>query len=192
MNPKVDAQCTLALEPAALVVTYSIENEEDRDLGVFNRIPASRLDATSDFSPNHAYVDLEGGVLGVRQMALPVPKGLHVAAYSMPFATRIEPGKRLQETIRLPRPVRVCHPFKRALLKGEVVADTKAEATSVRVEIGIFLTGDDCRLIQEHPAFPDVLSASPPGPARLKQISLVWTFDLQAPLDVLDYRVASW
>jgi hypothetical protein len=184
--------CKVTHTGSALEVTYVIENRTDADLGVFNRLRALRPDGTTDFSPDIVYADLEADAIHLRKMALPIPKGLQVGAYVPPNASKIGAGDLLKETFTVPIPIRVCHPFKKAMVKGEVVADKLESAGKVVVSIGVFPLGADCRLIQEHPAFPDVLSAFPPHPALSRQVVLSQDFLLDPPLAVLDYRGVDW
>jgi hypothetical protein len=189
---KVEFTCRIARTEAALSVSYRIENRTDEELGAWNRIRAGRPDGTHDFSPDVVYVDLEGDVLHLRKMALPIPPGLKITAYVAPNASRIPAGGVLEETFTVAIPIRVMHPFKRMLVMGEVVADKPASASRAVVTIGVFVVGTDTRLISEHPAFPDVLSAFPVGPALSRQQLLSAEFPLDPPVAVLDYRGVEW
>lgn len=192
MSLNVGFTCRIAPVNGSLEVTYSIENRTGEELGAFNRIKAVRIDATSDFSPNNAYVDYEDGKLLIRKMALPLPPGLQAGGYAPPNASRIPAGETFTETFALPIPVRVCNPFKRATIRGEVVADVPVSAREVEVVIGVFPCGAGCQLTSEHPAFPDVFTAVPPGEALRRQVSLTWPFSCDPPIPVLDYRGVPW
>jgi hypothetical protein len=192
MTLDVRFSCNLVRETDALIVSYGIDNRSSMDIGAFDRQRVTRLDGTNDFSDDLVYADLEGSDLHLRKMALPLLAGLQISAYVPPNASLIPAETKRDVTFRVPVPVRMCHPFKRALLRGEVIADVPAEAHSVIVEIGIFICGGSCRFESEHPAFPEVLSVIPPGPALASQSVLSQRFPLDRPLPVLDYRGVPW
>lgn len=191
----VELSCTLTRGPDALSLAYAVTNDEARDIGIFNWIEWLRPDGTLAFPPSSAYVELGDGLLLVRKRALPVPEGLRMAAYVPPPASLIGAGARFEERIVLPLPVVVLQPFRAALLRGqvagEVVADEPAQARSLRLEVGVFAL-DGVRLSSIHPAHPQVLGAFPPGPALAQQQILSFDAQLEAPIDVLDYRGVPW
>ena len=115
-----------------LIITYTIHNRGPSELGVFNRIPRVNPDGTTEFSPNVAYVDLKGEALMVREMTLPIPPGLKMAAYVAPHVSRLPTLAKLSWRIILPFPVKVMHPFKRAQLDGQVVADPSCHCNPFR------------------------------------------------------------
>jgi hypothetical protein len=191
MTPSISFQCSIVRSAAAITVTYTIKNDRPHDLGVFNKLRAIAVDGALDFSPNNVYVDLEGESLRFLKQALPIPPGLKMAAYVPPYASLLEKGKSLTETFSVPIPVLVRHPFKRALVAGEVIPVEPRSAAKLEVQIGVFpLVG--CHLAAEHPAFPDVMTAAPPDPAVTGQELLVASFDLTPGVAVLDYKGFPW
>jgi len=188
--------CSLSRSDQSLELAYTIDNREAYELGLFNRIAWPRPDGTIAFSPDLAYVELEGGRLLVSQRALPIPEGLRMAAYVPPNVSRIAAHSRVSVRIVLPIAVTVMQPFQAAKLRlaqrGEVVADQPATARSLRLEVGIFPVDAHCKLVAEHPAHPDVFSVLPPGPAIEHQQLLVFDAPLDPPLPVSSYRVEPW
>lgn len=192
MDLDVGFTCKASITGGVLEVTYTIDNRTAGELGAFNRIKSVRIDGTLDWSPDNVYVDLEGDTLNLRKMALPIPPNLSISAYTPPKCSRIPAGATFTETVRAAIPVRVCHPFKRALLHGTVVPDAPAKAKKAAFHLGVFPAGDGVRLVAENPAFPDVMTAVPPDPALAGQQVVTSEFLLDPPLDVLDYRVVPW
>lgn len=185
-------QCSLKPSPAAIQISYTIHNGGVHDVGIFNRIQRVHPDGTISFDADTAYVELSGGVLFVSKMALPIPPGLNMAAYVPPHASRVAAGSAFTETISLLLPIKVMHPFRRAMLKGQVVADVPASATAVEFRVGAFPCDEQCRLVADNPAHPEALAVSPPGPAVARQELLSQRFSLREPIVVLDYRAVPW
>lgn len=188
----VRLECAVNLTPQTLEIDLTLHNHGSVDVGVFNRIAATQPDGTLLFSPDLCYVEIEHDVLLVRKMALPIPEGLSMTAYVPPYASRLPAGQKLSERVRLPLPVKVMQPFKRALLKGQVVADRPVSARSLMVEVGIFPIDGSVQLVAENPAFPDVFTALPPGPAVTRQHVLSKSFSPRQTIPVLDYRAVPW
>ncbi|MFO0591952.1 MAG: hypothetical protein U0441_30680 [Polyangiaceae bacterium] len=190
----ISFDCKLTQKPDALVVEYTIKNERSEDIGVFNRISGTAIDGARDFSPNNVYREIEGEVLKLQHIALPIPPGLRMAAYVPPHATRIAAGKSVTETFVVPVPVAVRQPYLRAKVSGaggEVIPAKPVTLREVDVVIGIFpLT--ETGLVAEHPAFPDVLTVQPPYPALSGQVKLGARFTLDPAVTVLDYELFPW
>lgn len=187
--------CNLDIKPGALELAWHIINHESHEVGLFNRIMSLLPDGTHRFSPDTAWVEIEpGGALLIQKRALPIPPGLGMAAYVPPNCSRVAAGAVYEETVRLPIPVPEMQPFKRALLlgptPGEVVADVPARVSRVTFVVGAFPVGGDVRLVSEHPAFPEVWSATPSAVGR--QEVLVRSFELAQAAVALSYRVAPW
>jgi hypothetical protein len=193
---KVQLSCAVTRRPERVELTYTLDNGEGVDIGVFNWIQWTRPDGTLAFPAATAYVELVGELLLVRKRALPIPEGLHTAVYVPPPVSRVRAGSRFEERIVLELPVQVMQPFRAALLGAqqiaEVVADQPASASKLRLEVGVFPVLPPLQLVPEHPAHPLVFSVSPPGPALAKQQVLSFDLALDAPLPVLDYRAAPW
>jgi hypothetical protein len=192
---QIQLDCKLDVMPSALVLAWQVTNHEPYEVGLFNRIKSVVPDGTHRFSADTAWVELDAsGALLVEKRALPIPAGLGMAAYVPPNCSRLIAGGVYEETLRLPLPVPEMQPFKRALLlgptPGEAVADMPARASRVVFRVGAFPVGGGVRLVAEHPAFPDVWSATPSAVAR--QEILVRSFDLLQPVTALAYRVAPW
>ncbi|MEO7328775.1 MAG: hypothetical protein ABI193_09375 [Minicystis sp.] len=191
MAPPVSFKCSLSRTPAAIVVTYTITNDRAHDLGVFNKLRSIAVDGALDFSPDNVYVDLEGETLRFLKEALPIPPGLKMAAYLPPYAALLRKGASLTETFVVPIPIAVRHPFKRALISGEVIPVEPRIARRLEVEIGVFsLVG--CHLAPEHPAFPEAMTVVPPDPAVTGQELLSAAFSLTPEVAVLDYKGFPW
>lgn len=191
---KITFDCKLTQKPDALVVEYTITNERDVDFGVFNRITGTAIDGARDYSPNNVYREIQGAVLLLEKIALPIPQGLRMAAYVPPHASRLSAGKTLTETFTVPVPVLVRQPYLRAKaagVGGEVIPSRPVTLSEAEVVIGIFPLAET-GLVAEHPAFPDVLTPQPPHPAVAGQIKLGARFKLDAPIEVLDYEVFPW
>src|SRR4051812_44634023 len=120
MLPDVSFECRLSRGDGALAVTYEIHNDSSHDLGIFNKLKAIAVDGALVFSPNLVYVELDGDVLRFLKMALPIPKGLTMAAYVPPYASLLPKGQAMKETFSVPIPVEVRQPYRRALISGEV------------------------------------------------------------------------
>lgn len=192
MLSDVSFQCSVTPGDAALTVTYTLRNESDEELGVFNRIEGIATDGGVDFSPDRVYVELDGEVLRFMHQALHTPKGLTMTAYTPPNVSHLPARSTLVETFTVPIPVKVRHPYKRVLIRGEVIPAEPRTAQRVEVSVGVFPLGDECQLEPEHPAYPEVYTATPPDPAVRGQVILSAGFDLAAPVAVLDYKGFPW
>jgi hypothetical protein len=190
---RVTLDCTIQVEAPALRVAYTLKNEMDTEVGVFNRLPTVRLDGTLQVLPENVYVDLEGITLHVKKLDLPVPKTLSVTVRLTPFVTRLPPRQAFQEEFRLHIPVAVCEPYRRALLTGtapgaDVVACKPAKAEIVTFSLGAFPVDKDIRFVSLAPALPGTFQVWPPGVAAARQVVLERTVRLASPLPVLDYQ----
>jgi hypothetical protein len=191
MLDRVSLDCRLAQSPGGLEVTYTITNGGDVDIGAFNRLQGIATDGALDFSPDSIFTDIDGDLLRLLKMALPIPAGLRVTAYVPPYATLVPSGKSFTEQVRVPLPVKVRQPFKRALIRGEVVPVKPVTAKRAEVVLGVFPLVA-CGLAPEHPAFPDVMTAAPPDPAVRGQVTLSASFTLSPDVPVLDYQGFPW
>jgi hypothetical protein len=192
MLDKLTLDARLTQRPSEIEVTYTITNGRDEDVGVFNRLQGIGVDGGLMFSPDAVFVDLEGSLLRLSKMALPVPKGLRITAYTPPFASRVPAGESFTETFVLKIPVKVQQPFKRALIQGEVAAVKPETAKECELSLGVFPCSDGVRLVSEHPAYPDVLTAVPPDPAVKQQVVIAQRLALSADVAVLDYVGFPW
>ncbi len=188
----LDFDCKLTEAASHLTISYGVHNGSAHDVGVFNRIRAVSPDGTSSFDPDVAFIDIEGDVLLVRKMALPIPEGLSMTSYIPPRVSRIPPGQSLSESMTLRAPIKVMQPFRRAMLRGQAVADVPATAHVVQVTVGVFSCDGACALTADDPAFPDVWTAFPPSAALSRQQLFSRQFSLQRPVAVLDYRAVPW
>jgi hypothetical protein len=188
----IDFDCTVVATPRWLEIVVSMFNRTRVDIGVFDRIPMEMNDGTTVYGPDVTYVELDDETLRVRKMALPIPKGLTMTAYIPPAVTRIAAGSLRRETTRLPLPVKVMQPYRRALLTGQTIADKRATATSVTVEVGVFPIDAGVTLQVDDPAYPDVYVVEPPGPAVARQQILSRSVRLTQPVAVMDYRSVPW
>jgi hypothetical protein len=191
-SPAFDFSCQLSASAQYLSIDYSLRNRGAVGIGLFNQITGVRIDGAIETSPDLAYIELEGGTLVISKLALPIPAGLHIAAYVPPFASSLAPGQTFSERVRVFLPARVTQPFRRALVRGQVVADKPAQARSLRFALGVFTLEDSLQLISENPAWPKLLTAFPPGKAVPRQQVLTKEFELQTAVPVLDYRGAPW
>jgi hypothetical protein len=192
MLPNIIFECKISRGSSSLDVTYTIKNEGATALGAFNRLHATAVDGESHFSPDTVFVELDGDTLHLMKMALPIPRGLQISAYVMPHASSVPAGQSFTETFVVALPAKERHPFKRALTRGEVTPVKPATAKRVRVTIGVFLVGPEFRLVAEHPAYPDVLTAQPPAPARAGQVLLSQDIALNIEVPVLEYQGFPW
>lgn len=188
----VQFDCTYNITPHHLEVRGVLANQGREDVGIFNQIRTTLPDGTTLFSPDVAYVELEEGTLLVRKMALPIPQGLNMAAYIPPLTSRLAAGSSHRETGRLPIPVKVMQPFRRALLDGQVTAARPAEAQELTVSFGVFTIEGTLQLVARDPAHLDAYTVVPPGPAVDGQEVLSQSFRLKSPLPVLDYLSVPW
>jgi hypothetical protein len=180
------------LLPDALILACRVRNPADTDWGLFARIKETFPDGSLKLSPDTAYVDLADGVLRVGKYILPVPEGLRVAERHAPLAVRVPAGAEWAEEIRLPIPVRVCQPYRRALLAAanpgaDVNPDEPHAVMKVEVTLGAFPVDSHVNLIPVSPAFPTVFRVWPPG--AIHQVLLTRQVATPAEVLVLDYGV---
>ncbi len=184
-------ECKLTQRSDSLVVEYTIKNDRQEDLGVFNWITGTAIDGGYQYTPDNVYRELKGDVLVLEKIALPIPPGLRMAAYIPPHASRLRAGESLTETVTVPIPIEVRQPYLRALVGGEVAPRKPVMIREVEVVIGVFPLAD-CGLVPDHPAFPDVMTAVPPAPAVDGQVKLGARFTLGSAVEVLDYVGFPW
>ena len=187
-----DFECRVKIEASELKVFYTIKNRTGDDLGIFNCIATTNLDGTINYSPNNVYVDLENSILLVRKMILPIPEGLNVAERMVPFVTVVRDGEEFNEAFSVAIPVKVCNPYKRALIAAkspgaEVVPIEKKMATSIQVCIGVCSLGSDIKIYPVSRVYNDIFRIWPPGVCIDRQVVLSKKFDLEKPILVLDY-----
>ncbi len=170
-----------------LAVVYRIHNDGQDDVGVFNRLQTIALDGGLNFLTSSVFRELEGDSLLLSKCALPIPDGLRMSSYNAPHASRLAANSTLEERFVLPLPLEVRQPFRRALLDGQVKPAKAASARRIQLRIGVFPLSGDCRLLAEHPAFPEVMVTFPPGVAVERQQILAVTCELDEGIEVLDY-----
>jgi hypothetical protein len=192
---RLDFDCQLEQRDDALVIAYRIVNREPHVVGLFDRIRSVLPDATLRFSPDTAWVECESaGTLLVQKRALPVPPGLRMAAYIGPECSRLAAGAMREEVVRLPLPIAEMQPFKRAVIigptPGEVIADVPALVSRVTFTLGVFAVAGAVGLSADHPAHPDVWTATPQAVSAQETLSR--SFDLARPIGIKLYRVAPW
>ena len=96
------------------------------------------------------------------------------------------------EEVRLPVPVRVCHPYARALMAGanpgaDVNPEVPRGVRAVEVTLGAFPVTPEVTLIPVSPAFPTTFRPWPPG--HVRQVLLTRRVALPTEVVVLDYGV---
>lgn len=183
------------LQQFGLTLSCRIANPSDTEWGLFTRIEDTFPDGSFRLSPDVAYVELVGEVLRVEKSVLAVPDGLQVAVKKVPLVARLPTGAEWAEDIRLPVPVRVCHPYRRAVLlagqPGGSDANPEEPKTvrEVEVVIGAFPLLPDVNLEPLSPSFPALFRAWPAGVAAARQVRLTRKVPVPADLMVLDYGV---
>lgn len=175
-----------------LRVSYTLLNRTGITIGVFNRIMTVGADGTRNFLPENVYVQWENSQLHLRKMALPPPEGLEMTVRLLPHATRLEANATEHEEFVLALPVKVNHPYQRALLAGanpkaEIVAAEPRATKDIVFSLGVFPC-DQPNLLQPVSAFPGVYRISNPGYADSHQLVVTRQTALQTPITVLDYR----
>jgi hypothetical protein len=185
---------TARLAPDALVLGCRVRNPTGTDYGLFVRIPETFPDGCLRLSPHVAYVELADGVLRVAKCILPVPEGLNVAGRLAPLAVRVPAGAEWEEEVHLPIPVRVCQPYRRALIAAENPgADVNPEeprmTKTVEVVLGAFPITHEVNLAPVSPAFPTLFRVWPPGVAAARQVLLTRQVATPSEVLVLDYGV---
>lgn len=184
---------TVRQQPFGLTLSCRVANLSDTEFGLFTRLEEVFPDGTLRLSADAAYIELVGDTLRVEKSILAVPDGLRVAERTAPLATRLLPQGEWQEDITLHAPVRVCHPYRRAVLAAanpgaDVNPEEPKAVREIEVVFGAFpLT--DVNLTPVSPAFPAVCRAWPPGVALARQVLLTRKVPLTAELLVLDYGV---
>ena len=188
----IDFDCSLRASADALEITYSLRNLGPFEFGVFNRIRSVGPDGAPIFSADTIYLEIDAGVLRAQKVALPVPRGLQMAARSPPHVSRLMPMGLLTEIVVIPTPVKEMQPYKRALFSGQAVADVPGEFVSAIVSVGVFRVDAGCRLAAENPAHPTVLTAVDAGIAVARQQVLTKTIPLGSPIPARLYRAVPW
>lgn len=186
--------CTIKVEPPALRLAYAVKNGGNAPVGLFNRLEGVHMDGRVNLSPDLIYVDVQGTVLELSKLVLPIPQGLQMSEQALPHVTKLDAGKEFKEEITLRVPVEVFQPYRRALLKGQnpeadIVADKPMKADAVQFSLGVFAVDSHMKFVPVSPAYPDVFRVWPPGPALDGQVLLIYRTKIPAPLAVLDYRI---
>lgn len=180
---------------AALTVSYRVSNVTGDEWGVFTRLPEKATDGSLKLSADTAFVEVADGRLRVEKGILDVPDGLKVAVRSAPFVSRLAAGQEWQEDIRLPLPLKVSHPYRRALVVATapggsaVVPQEPVMVREVEVVIGVFPVMPDVNLRPVSPATPTLFVVYPPGVAADRQVQLRQKVKLPDELLALDYGV---
>lgn len=183
------------VEASAVVVDYRLTHQGEGELGVFDRLSSTAADGASHLLPETVYVDPEGHVLHLKKLVLPKPEGLQMAAQIVPGIVILRQGETLAEQIRVPVPVPANNPNRLAMLVNEAGGATfhasqPAEATAVRLSLGIFRHEGSEKLIELSPAFPGVYRIWPPGPSVARQVVVSADAPLAPPVTMLDYAPA--
>lgn len=98
---------------AELVLTYRVVNEGRQDAYLFT--PLDDYDYTRQVwvtAPERLYSTVSGGLLSLTKRMVPIPRGRMVYAPEVPKLTPLTPGAELRETVRLPLPLRLDHPYR--------------------------------------------------------------------------------
>lgn len=195
----ITLECEL-VQLGALRVAYKIHNRSSRDVVVFNRIPSKDVDDTSRYAPANVYVDLDGDVLGVKLMILPLdlPPGMHLEYRPLPDVSLLKAGQTLSDDVVLAEPVRVRNPIHlqvmAAGLKNDpsmpnqhVAAIERAQATTLRFTVGLAAFAPSAKLMPVSEGFPEVFL---PPLLEGAQSVLTKEFHLPRAIQVLDYAVS--
>ena len=112
---------TVAVRQSAqsLTLACKVRAPTSVDYGVFHRIVDFYPDGAYRLSADTAYIEVVGDTLRIEKSCLAIPKELQVAEKSLPWAVKVPAGVEWEEEIRLTLPVRVCHPYRRAILAGK-------------------------------------------------------------------------
>jgi hypothetical protein len=188
-NLQVRMECKFERGPAGLKLGYALTNQSAVDVGALLWIPAIQPDHSSVFTPDSAYIELDGSTLHVRKMMLPLPKGTQVAERPIPFVSIIKAGQKLMQVMKLPVPVPVNHPFRQAALGlrnpgADILPAEPRSADALVLSIGIFAVAPNMKVI---PVQAD-LGVMRCWPFPTAQQVLTWQTPLAPPLHVLDYR----
>ncbi len=188
----VELSCSLQRERDRLQVDYAIVNRGDVDVAVMDQIKCVGIDGANEWLTNSVYVHLEGETLHLTKASLPIPDGLYPALYEPTDASRLVAGGQHRQSFSVQIPVKVRHPFRLAMLKGEVVAETKAVARAIEVCVGLVPLNPRRLLLGEHPAHPHVNTLMPSTDVLEHQVLLTKRFDLEAELAVRTYAAHPW
>ncbi len=185
--------CNVKIVASSLEICYTFVNNADSDAGIFNVIPTPKPDGTSSFNPENAYIDLENSILHIRKTALAVPEGLQVAERIVPLVTVLHKGESFTEKFSIDLPIEVCNPYRRGLLgvlcpDGEVVPIAKKTTRRIQVSIGMFKLTPDIKLHEVVCGNADIYRVWPPGVCVERQAIFSKSFELEKPLQVLDYE----
>lgn len=190
---RIDFECRIGVEGAALHVAYTVRNSSGREIALLNRIRTTRLDGSPVYAAESVYIERDAATLVVRKTALALPEGLAAAEAVVPSVSRVPDGWEFAERFALPVPVPVCHPFVRVMLADppgvEVLADAPVECTTVRFLLEGFYVPAQMRFTPVSPAFPRIFAPWPPLPDPALRFTLRHDQVLPAPLPVLAYRV---
>lgn len=194
----IQFQCAAQVTPDALVINWQLRNDGVVDYGVFSKIRQLLPDGTYSFPTHIAWIEVsDDGLLRISKSALPVPEQINLSAYVPPYCAKLPAGGTLAERVVLARPLLEMQPMKRMVVQsrppaGQVTADIPIEIRQATFGIGIFPMAEPCRLVAEHPAFPDALTVLPPGSALREQRLVEHRFSLPPGFTVLRYRSAAW
>jgi hypothetical protein len=183
-------ESTIGLGPDGLKLFYVVRNGSGREIGLLNRIPLLSPDGKASFPPDHLYIEIEETTIHFKKMILPVPEGLRMAARPVPAVMRVPHGAMFQEEVKVPLPVVVHSPLRRAQMVGDaegkpVVADVLRRGDAARFSLGFFFVEPGMRL--DPTDTPEVFQVYPPPLDR--QLLLSEALAMPAPVAVLDYRV---
>ena len=189
---EVKLESSIKLESEGLRVAYTLHNNSGGDVGVFNCVPLNDSKGEISLATENTYTDLDGSLLQLRKMLLPLPQGFTVAVRKIPYVALMSNQQTIREEFIIPIPVVVNHPYRRAALtvgRGggvEVVADEMSDADTVEFSVGLFKREPEMKFIPVGKEYPNVYRVAP---HTSKQVVLSHTERLRHPVPVKDYRV---
>jgi hypothetical protein len=197
MTHPLELKLEIQREQGSLLLTITATNTGDAELGLLNRVVEPGPSGRPSYDPSNAYIDIESvgdSALHVRKLVLPVPRGLQVGELIIPGITRLGPRASSRDQVRLPLPVPVFNPFRKALIRlktpgaTDVVASAKRIVDKLVFSQGFFEIPPDARLIPVSADPPDVFRIHPPGIATQRQVVAVAEAALEEPVEALDYE----
>lgn len=132
VGPALEASARV--EGNALNVTYRFQNQRSKLVYLFNVMwdwaPKGKVAA----APQPAYVCWKDGAVIVAKQILPLPRTRTVELRRVPFATKVEAGQVVSETLRLPLPLAEYNPYFQAAPQSKVEV-RQAQSLTFRLDL---------------------------------------------------------
>jgi hypothetical protein len=148
------------LDTGELDLTYEIQNQENSDIYIFSPLTDYRGQDWVPL-PQRVYVFWDrDGIIHLTKRLWPVPDDVEIYMPEVPFHSRVSPGGKLQEHVRLPVPLLVNFPYRSETTEKSHVGRAVKDSKGILFSIGYLSPKNDDVKVKPVPARPGNFTVS--------------------------------